>query len=62
MFLFTVACAWAHLEDWRDLFLLGAITAGLLLLGSTRRLRRIAEADREEQQRRRVVEEVRAAT
>ncbi|MBM7814692.1 signal transduction histidine kinase [Saccharothrix algeriensis] len=62
VFLFTVACAWAHLEDWRDLFLLGAITAGLLLLGSTRRLRRIAEADREEQQRRRVVEEVRAAT
>ncbi|GAA1993767.1 sensor histidine kinase [Amycolatopsis minnesotensis] len=48
-------------RDWRDLFLLAAVVTALLLLGNTRRQRRLAEHDRIEQQRGRLAEETRAA-
>ncbi|MEU7479818.1 histidine kinase [Lentzea sp. NPDC042327] len=62
VFFFSMVVVWAHMWDYRDIFLVGAIVGGVLVVGNAMRLRRVAEADRNEQSRRREVEEVRAAT
>ncbi|GHH61282.1 sensor histidine kinase [Lentzea cavernae] len=62
VYLVTLGVVALHVRDWRDFSLAGAIALGVLVLGSTRRSRYIAEAERGEQERRRVQEEIRAAT
>ncbi len=62
VFLCTMVVVWLHLWDYRDVFLVSAIVAGVLVVGNAMRLRRIAEAGRTEEARRRELEEVRAAT
>ncbi|WP_154697736.1 sensor histidine kinase [Lentzea guizhouensis] len=62
VFFFSMVVVWAHMWDYRDIFLVSAIVGGVLVVGNAMRLRRVAEDERNEQSRRREVEEVRAAT
>jgi signal transduction histidine kinase len=52
VFICSMVVVWLHLSDYRDVFLVSAIVGGVLVLGNAMRLRRIAEADRNEQQAR----------
>ncbi|MEU5695042.1 histidine kinase [Actinosynnema sp. NPDC020468] len=62
VFLITAGVVAAHVRDGGKPALATVVVAGVLALGNAGRLRRRAEAERAEQQRLRVAEQVRAAT